>query len=302
MTTPRPVGIVAPLATPLDLDERLDRVTLAQHLEWVLPLLDGVFVLGTSGEFALLRSEVADAMVDATVAQVAGRLPVYVGVGDTGTTRALGNLRRARDAGATYAVACGPYYYSATSPEALAAHFEAIADASELPVLLYNIPQNTVSALTGPSVARLALHPNIAGIKDSSGDLFQFQRFLDCRSDSFRVLQGREQLAAASLWLGADGIISTLANFAPRLLQQLRTAVDVGDRSAALALQDRITALARVFDQGHWVSALKGALAELGMGGGRPAAPLPACTVDQRIAIRALLDTAGIAGFERVDG
>lgn len=282
-------SIICPLATPLDDAEALDVHALRQLLDRILPDLDGVFVLGSSGEFALLTERAADQLVDEVVMHVGGRVPVLVGVGDTGTVRALSNLKRLARAGVDYIVACSSFYYPITDQEALTGHFLEIADASPLPVVLYNIPQNTATPLTPAAVARLSEHPNIVGIKDSWGDMVLHQEFLALRTDSFRVLQGREQLAAASLWLGGDGVISGLANFAPALLQQIAAAVREGNWPRALDAQRAATTLAQLFDQGYWLSALKAALAELGIGTGRAAAPLPPCTATQRANIRRIL-------------
>jgi 4-hydroxy-tetrahydrodipicolinate synthase len=302
MTALRPQGVIVPIVTPLDDDERLDTGTLDRLIDHLLPDVDGVFVLGSSGELALLDAATRDAVIARAVERVARRRPVYVGVGDTGTRRAIANARRASRAGVDAIVVCGPFYYPVTDQGALRSHFEAVADAADRPVLLYNIPQNTVSALTPDSVLALAAHPNIVGIKDSWGDMFLFQRFLEARSDAFSVLQGREQLAALSFWAGADGVVSALANFAPARLQALRQAVDAGDRERAVVLQREVTALAEVFDQAAWLPALKVVLAELGFGSGRAAGPLPIASPDARDAIQAILVGAGLRSPEVVHG
>lgn len=302
MTVLRPQGVIVPLATPLDDDERLDTGVLDRLIDHLLPDVDGVFVLGSSGEFALLDDATRDAVIARAVEHVAGRRPVYVGVGDTGTRRAIANAQSASRVGVDAFVVCGPFYYPVTDQDALRAHFEAVADAADRPVILYNIPQNTVSALTPDSVVALAAHPNVVGIKDSGGDMLVFQRFLEARSDTFSVLQGREQLAAISFWAGADGVVSALANFAPALLQAMRHAVDAGDRERAIVLQHKVTALAEVFDQGAWLTVLKIVLAELGFGSGRAAGPLPTASPDARDAIRTVLVGAGLRSPEVVHG
>lgn len=287
-------GIICPLATPLDDAEGVDVGALHRLLDRILPDLDGVFALGSSGEFALLTERVADHLVDEVVSQVGGRVPVFVGVGDTGTVRALANLKRMERAGVDYIVACSSFYYPITDQDALARHFLTIADASPLPVVLYNIPQNTASPLSPATAALLSEHPNIVGMKDSWGDMMLHQEFLSLRSSSFHVLQGREQLAAVSLWLGGDGVISALSNFAPALLQQIAAGVREGDSARAQGAQRAATTLARVFDQGYWLSALKVVLAELGTGTGRAATPLPQCTIDQRASIRRILQASNL--------
>lgn len=289
-------GIICPLATPLDDAEELDVPALHRLLDRLLPDLDGVFALGSSGEFALLKPATAERLVDEVIAHVRGRVPVFVGIGDTGTARTLSNLKRLARTGVDYIVACSSFYYPISDQDALAGHFLSIADASPLPVVLYNIPQNTATPLTPATAARLAEHPNIVGMKDSWGDMMLHQEFLALRSDKFHVIQGREQLAAASLWLGGDGIISGLANIAPALLQQIAAAVRDGDRALAIEAQRAATTLAQVFDQGYWLSALKATLADLGIGKGRTAAPLPECTPAQRANIHRLLLEANMVG------
>jgi len=121
-----------------------------------------------------------------------------------------------------------------------------------------------------------------------------FQELLALRGPKFSVMQGREQLAAASLWLGADGIVSALPNIAPQILRQLVDALQAGDREQALALQRRITRLACIFDQTYWLSALMAAIHELGLGCGRAGAPLPAPSPEQRLFIRSRMHEAGL--------
>ncbi len=284
-----PRGIVCPLATPLDDDERVDEAALRGLLDHILPDIDGVLALGSSAEFALLRPEVAERTLEVVLEHVAGRIPVYVGTGDTGTTRAIDNMRRLARPGVECVVATSSYYYPLTDQRALHSHFLALAEAAPIPLILYNIPQNTATNLAPTTVAALARHPNVAAMKDSWGDMFQFQEYLAARPEGFPILQGREQLAASSLWLGADGVISALANIAPKLLQQVASAVASGDRAAALRAQRRITEIARLFDEGYWLSALKVAVAILGFGSGRAARPLPELTADQVTRVRSFL-------------
>lgn len=289
-----PKGIICPLATPLDDEERVDVVTLRRLLDRILSEVDAIFVIGSSGEFPLLREAVTQQVVDATLEHVNGRIPVYVGVADAGTARVIDNLKRVARRGATAVVATSPFYYPISEQKALVDHFIRIAEASELPLILYNIPQNTGIHLAPESVQKLAQHANIIGIKDSWGDMILFQEFLRARSEKFAVLQGREQLAAACLWLGCDGLVSTLANFAPQMLRRILTAVQAGDREGALAAQRAVTDLAQIFSQGYWLVAMKAALAELGLGTGRLAAPLPEPTPEQRRRIRELLRSANL--------
>jgi len=289
MMTHTPRGVVCPLATPLKDDETLDQVALERLLDHILPDIDGVLALGSSAEYALLRPEVAERVVEVTIEHVSGRVPVYVGVGDTGTARALDNLRRFMRPGVACVVATSSFYYPVADQAALQKHFLTLAEAAKVPLVLYNIPQNTASNLAPASVTKLAAHPNVVAMKDSWGDMFQFQEFLSAVPPEFAVLQGREQLAAASLWLGSAGLVSALANLAPKLVQALRVAVVDGNRDRARATQREVTRVAQLFDQGYWLSALKVALAQQGFGTGRIARPLPELNREQAGRVRELL-------------
>jgi dihydrodipicolinate synthase/N-acetylneuraminate lyase len=291
----RPAGIVCPLVTPLTPDGRLDEPVFRALIDALVPDLDGVFVLGSSGELTWLPDEVAVDVARVAVAQVAGRIPVYVGVGDTGLQRTLDRAARLGDLGADYLVAATPFYYAVTAEAAIVDHYVAIANAAGAPIVLYNIPQSTHVPLTPPVVERLADHPRIVGIKDSAGDWFAFEQFLELRGDTFSVLQGREQLAAVSLWSGADGVISAMANFAPRLLRELAAAIrQERPRAECLALQASISQLAGVFDGGNWLAGLKSTLRTMGWAVGDPSPPIPASDAAHREAIERVLHAPGV--------
>jgi dihydrodipicolinate synthase/N-acetylneuraminate lyase len=274
-TAPRPGGIVCPLVTPLTADGGLDEAVLRALIDALVPTLDGIFVLGSSGELTWLPDDVAIRVARVAVDQVGGRIPVYVGVGDTGLTRTLARADRLADVGADYLVVAAPFYYSVSAEASVIEYFETVAGRAAAPVVLYNIPQNTHLALAPSTVRRLAAHPNIVGIKDSAGDWIAFDGFLALRGADFSVMQGREHLAAISLWAGADGLISAMANFAPRLLQALASSIrDEHPRAESLALQATIGELAAVFDQGDWLSGLKVTLHALGWNVGEPSPPI----------------------------
>ena len=286
----RPGGIVCPLATPLTADGRLDEGVLRGLIDAIVPALDGLFVLGSSGELTWLPDEMAVRVARLAVDQTAGRIPVYVGIGDTGLTRTLRRAERLAGVGADYLVVTAPFYYSVSSEASVIGYFETVAERVSAPVVLYNIPQNTHLSLVASTVRTLSGHPNIVGIKDSAGDWNAFESFLALRSDAFSVMQGRERLAAISLWSGADGVISAMANFAPRLLQALAGSIrDEGPRLETLALQATIDALAAVFDQGDWLAGLKSTLQATGWNVGDPSPPIPPYDAAQRLVIEGIV-------------
>lgn len=286
----RPGGIICPLVTPLTADGELDEGTLRGLIDALVPALDGLFVLGSSGELTWLPDEMAIRVARVAVDQTAGRIPVYIGTGDTGLARTLARAERLADVGADYLVVTTPFYYSVSSVASVIGYFETVAERAAAPVVLYNIPQNTHLPLAPSTVRVLAGHPKIVGIKDSAGDWNDFESFLALRSDGFSVMQGRERLAAISLWSGADGLISAMANFAPRLLQALAGSIrDHGPRAETLALQGTIDALAEVFDQGEWLAGLKSTLQATGWGVGDPSPPIPPHDAAQRRVIEGIV-------------
>jgi 4-hydroxy-tetrahydrodipicolinate synthase len=277
-------------------DGRLDEAVLRGLIDALVPDLDGLFVLGSSGELTWLPDEMALRVASVAVEQVRGRIPVYVGIGDTGLNRTLARADRFADVGADYVVVASPFYYSLASETSIVDYFEAVAERASSPVVLYNIPQNTHLALAPSTVRRLAEHPRIVGIKDSAGDWFAFERFLSLRADDFSVMQGRERLAAVSLWSGGDGLISAVANFAPRLLQALSASVEGEQpRGETHALQATIGELAGVFEEGDWLAGLKATLQALGWNVGEPSATIPPYTASQRQVVDRIISSPDVA-------
>jgi 4-hydroxy-tetrahydrodipicolinate synthase len=196
----------------------------------------------------------------------------------------------ATHAGSNLLAVTAPYYFP-TTDAGLIDYFAAVADASPIPIVLYNIPQATHNPLSLEVIRELAAHPRIMGIKDSQGDPFLFADLVNLRRDGFTVLQGREQLLAQSAWAGADGSVTSLTNLAPSLVRALSDAsVDPAGRENARQLQIETTRLGMLFSQGHWVSALKSALRMLGWEVGEPQAPLEPLTDQQLRAVAAILD------------
>jgi len=210
------------------------------------------------------------------------------------TGPALEAARQAADDGADALVVGSPYYFGVDAA-AQQRHVEAILGAVALPVLLYNIPQATHNPLAISSVASLAQDPRILGIKDSAGDFEAFQGFLAIkkRRADFRVLQGNEHFASASLLQGSDGLVPGMANFAPALFVSLHRAAANADAAACASLQDQITDLCILHTHGHWLPALKAACAMLGLGNGLPSPPLLPNAPEQRQAIAAILRRHG---------
>jgi 4-hydroxy-tetrahydrodipicolinate synthase len=220
-----------------------------------------------------------------------------------GTAGAAEAARQAAGEGADGVVVGSPYYFDVDGG-AQRRHIETVIQAAERPALLYNIPQCTHQVLAPGTVDALARDSRVLGIKDSAGDFVAFQAFLavkGARAD-FRVLQGHEHLAAASLRLGGDGLVPGLANVVPALFVELRLAASRGDAAACMRIQAAIADLCAIHEVGHWLASLKTACALVGIGAGLPAPPLVPSTDAERREIATALGRHGIgpASAERV--
>ncbi|UFU06073.1 dihydrodipicolinate synthase family protein [Ruania halotolerans] len=276
-------GVFCPLITPLDHDGALDRPGLERHVDRVVAAGDAVMALGTSGELPILPAVVAEEALEVIAAQLDGRTALVCGVGDVGTERTLANVRRAKAAGADVVAVTTPFYYPLGEPEMIA-HYLEVAERSDLPVAIYNIPINTHLPVTRAVMERVAAHPNVVAIKDSGGDGDLMRWLLETRSDTgLKVLQGTDEAHATQHWqAGIDGYVSGLENLAPGTMLDLAAAVRSGDTGAADRAQQRMDAILGVMEHGFWLSVLKEGAALQGIGSGRISPPLPALSLTAR--------------------
>lgn len=272
-----------PLISPLTIEGEPDEGATQALVNHILAGgCSGLFVLGGCGEGAWLTGGRRAAVIRAVVRAAAGRAPVLAGIMLPATGPAVEAACQAAGEGADAVVLGSPYYFS-MDDATQRRHVETVLKAVPLPVLLYNIPQATHHKLSPATVESVARHQRILGIKDSAGDFEAFQGFLAIKKNqaAFRVLQGDEHLAAASLLLGGDGLVPGMANFAPALFVSLRRAAANGDAATCAKLQEEIADLCSLYTHGHWLPALKAAVAALGIGNGLPSAPLGPATKDQ---------------------
>jgi 4-hydroxy-2-oxoglutarate aldolase len=288
-------GILGPLTTPFD-PETGDlapvsfRSGLGAHLA---AGLDGVVTAGSTGEAALLEEDERRSLVEWARAVVPDDKWLLAGVGAESTRL---TIRRARDAaarGADAVLVVSPHYYGAMMTDhALREHFNRVADASPIPVVLYNIPKYAHLTLAPPLVAELAGHGNVIGIKDSSGDLVLLRAYLQSQSPAFSVLTGSGTGVYAALEMGATGGILAVSLFAAALTLEVRDAFEAGDRDRAMGAQERLVPLARTIVAGMGVAGVKAAIDAIGLPGGPVRAPLLALRQEQREEIRELLRAA----------
>ncbi|MGC9347675.1 MAG: 4-hydroxy-tetrahydrodipicolinate synthase, partial [Anaerolineae bacterium] len=254
-------GIIPAMVTPFDEDEQLNEDVLRQLVNHLIDGgVHGLFPTGSQGEFYALtpaeRARVWEIVVDET----AGRVPVYAGTGAATTREVIALNRLAEEAGVDAVSVLTPFFISPTQAE-LYSHYTAIADATSLPVLLYNNPGRTGGLnLSAELVTRLAEHPNIAGIKDSSGDLTLTIEYIRRTGDNFTVLLGRDTLIYAGLLHGAKGSITATANVMPSLVVEIYNAFVNGDLAGAYVAQQRLAPLRLAFGLGTFPVVVKEAL------------------------------------------
>lgn len=265
-------GIVPPLVTPLASPDRLDEPGLDRLIEHVLAGgVHGLFVLGTTGEAPSLSHRLQRQMVEASSRIVAGRVPLLVGITDTSIVESIALAEFAADRGADYVVVAPPYYFAPGQPELLA-YLEELVPRLPLPLFLYNMPAMTKVSIDTAVARRAADLPGVVGIKDSSGDMQQFHRYLRIVADrpDFRVFMGPEQLLAESVLLGGHGGVAGGANLFPRLFVDLYHAAQRGDLPAVRSLQTRVMELdTTLYSVGRYgsgfIKAIKTSLGLLGI-------------------------------------
>ncbi len=297
-------GIVVPAVTPFEEDGcTVSEPGVHRLVDFLVEQgVQAVFVAGTTGEAAALDDLQWRRLVRAAAGALRGRLPLLAGVLAPTTALAAARARQAADLGADVVVATAPYYYVA-SPRELVAHFRAIAQATTLPVLLYNIPQNTKVPLTLETCLELARLDGVVGLKDSSGDVTQFRKAvlaLRAGGRDFRMFLGTDLLTDVAVLIGAQGTVPSLANVAGRDLAAAFEAACSGDWARAAHHQSRIAALTRIYDvrgevpQTGILVGLKCALALLGVPVGPPAPPAFPPTEEEFRRVEALLREGGL--------
>lgn len=294
--------MLLPFTTPFDEDESVDLQALRANLaRWSASGVAGYVALGSTGERVHLDARERASVIETARECVPRELSFVVGVGEQGTRGTIEECNLAARQGADAVLVLTPHFYKgAMTQGALASHFESVADSSNVPVILYNIPQNTGVALAPETVARLSEHANIAGIKDSSGDVANFVemvRLVGDGAEEFDLLTGHAGVFYASLASGAVGGILAAGCVLPRLCVEIYEAARAEQYERARELQRRLAPVARAVTVRFGIGGLKYALDLLGYAGGAVRAPLAAPGEDARREIARLLDEVG----ERAD-
>ena len=257
-------GSIVAIVTPMFEDGSLDRDGLRKLIDWhVEEGTDGIVIVGTTGESATVTPEEHVELIKLTVDHVAGRIPVIAGSGGNSTAEAIALTRAAKEVGADASLQVVPYYNRPTQ-EGMYRHFKAIAEAVDLPVILYNVPGRTVADMSNETIARLSTIPNIVGVKDATGNIGRGIELLRMVDKSFAVYSGDDPTAMTLMFCGGAGNISVTANVAPRAMHELCVAAMAGDVKRAVEINNRVLDLhAKLFVEPNPVP-VKWALAEMG--------------------------------------
>jgi dihydrodipicolinate synthase/N-acetylneuraminate lyase len=294
---PRLGGIVPPMITPLRDRDAIDMAGLERLMEHIVAGgVQGLFILGTSGEGPGLSYRLRRELVQSVCHQMRGRVPVLVGITDTSFTEAIGMAKCAADAGAQAVVTAGPFYLPTAQPE-LIDYIERLVQELPLPLFIYNMPQLTKVHFEPETLRQLTHLERIIGLKDSSGDLAYYDKLIALKQErpDWSVLVGPEHLMAETVRRGGDGGVNGGANFYPQLFVELYQAVRAGESERAEKLQKRLLQLGQIYSIGRHASAvvkgMKCACSLLGLCDDRMAEPFERFHEPERARVRAILQS-----------
>ena len=293
-------GVVPPMVTPLNADGSLDLEGTERLVEHILAGgVHGLFLLGTTGEAPDLPYDVRRELVECATWAVDGRVPVLVGITDTVFAESLKLADFAKECGAAGLVAAPPYYFAAGQPE-LIAYYTQLADKLPLPLYLYNMPSQVKVMIDVKTVVELSKHPNIRGLKDSSGNIGYFNacRYALREREDFAILMGPEEALGEAVLLGASGGVAGGANIFPKTFVDIYNAAVAKDVDRVRELQERIMRVSSlIYGVGHhnssFVKGVKCALSLLGICSDALAAPREPFNPADRETIRKRLEELG---------
>ena len=232
-------GALVAIVTPFQ-DGTVDEQGLVDLIEFhIANGTHGIVPCGTTGESATLSHEEHHRVVELTVKTVNGRVPVVAGSGSNSTAEAINLTRHAKQAGVDGVLMVSPYY-NKPSQEGLYQHYKAVAEAVDIPIILYNVPSRTSSNILPQTVARLAQIDNIAGIKEATGDLNQISEVIRLCPEDFTVLSGDDFTSMPTVLIGGKGVISVTSNVAPKDMADMMSAALAGDLSRARAMHYKL--------------------------------------------------------------
>jgi 4-hydroxy-tetrahydrodipicolinate synthase len=288
-------GSIVAIVTPMQEDGRVDLAALRRLIDWhIAEGTQCIGVVGTTGESPTLSFEEHFEVIRVAVEHSAGRVPVMAGTGGNSTAEAIELSRHAAKVGADCTLSVVPYY-NKPSQEGIYQHFRAIAEAADIPMVLYNVPGRTVADMLSDTVLRLAQLPGIVGVKEATGDIERACVLIREAPKGFSIYSGDDPSAVALMLLGGHGNVSVTANVAPRAMRELCDAALAGDARRAAAVHLKLLALHQALFVEPSPTATKWALARLGRCGAALRLPItPLSAAGQAVVERALRD-AGIS-------
>lgn len=287
-------GSLVAIATPMHDDGSLDFAGLRKLLDWhVAQGTDGIVVVGTTGESPTVDFDEHCELISVTVDHIAGRIPVIAGTGGNSTREAIELTHCAKTAGANAVLSVVPYYNKPTQ-EGLYQHFRAIAEAVDIPVILYNVPGRTVADMSNDTVLRLAEIPNITGIKDATGNIERGTDLIRRAPGDFALYSGDDASSLAFMLLGGHGVISVTANVAPKMMHEMCEAAFAGNLVRAREINMQLFGLhTKLFVEANPIP-VKWALAEMSLIERGLRLPLVQLSPAQHETVRAAMKQAGV--------
>lgn len=287
-------GNIVALITPMDEDGAIDDVALGRLVDFhVAEGTSAIVSVGTTGESATVNEEEHCGLIARTVELSAGRIPIIAGTGANSTREAIDLTRCAKEAGADAALLVTPYYNKPTQ-EGLYLHYKAVAEAVDIPQILYNVPGRTACDMLPETVIRLSSIDNIIGVKEATGDLKRVQVIREGCGAQFAIYSGDDSTGCDFMLLGGDGVISVTSNLAPRLMSAMCDAALAGDRETAHAINQRLELLHRdLFVQSNPIP-VKWGLVEMGLCGKGIRLPLTWLSEEHHACVRSAMEQAGL--------
>jgi 4-hydroxy-tetrahydrodipicolinate synthase len=287
-------GSIVALVTPMLADGSVDYPALRKLIDWhITEGTDCVGVVGTTGESPTVSVQEHCEIIRVSVEQAAGRVPIMAGCGSNCTAEAIELARFAKKVGADSQLQVVPYYNKPTQ-EGQFQHFKAIAEAVDLPLILYNVPGRSVADMTVETVLRLAQVPGIVGIKEATGNIDRAQWLIKQAPKNFAIYSGDDPTAVALMLCGGQGNVSVTANVAPRLMHELCVAAIAGDVKRAMEIQFKLMPLHKhLFVEANPIP-VKWAMARLNLCGGTLRLPMTELTPDNAPVVETALRDVGL--------
>jgi 4-hydroxy-2-oxoglutarate aldolase len=289
-------GVMPPIPTPFDKRGEVHYGALTANLaRWNEYDLRGYVVLGSNGEGVLLDGEEKARVWEMARRAIPSEKLLIAGTGGESTRQTIATTQRAADAGADAALVVTPHYYGPKmTTESLVQHYTKVADASPIPILIYNVPKFTHVNVEPAAAARAAEHPNIAGMKDTSGNITQLAETVRLAGPGFQVLAGSAGFFLPGLAVGAVGGILALANIAPEMGLEVVRLFEAGALAEAAELQRKMIPVNQAVTGRFGIAGLKAAMDMLGYYGGPVRSPLLGITEDERQTLRGILEEGGV--------